>query len=197
MPENHVSIQRATGVVIQQLQYTDIARAQFHHDFTASGTEFDRDNSQISHMKFRRHVWLPRTATACHRLHAGDNFAEAERLDDEVVGSDFKTYQPIKFLRLRADENDGDVGRNGSNGTAGFVPAVAGLSGAGVGDAAVFARGYGIAMMIGVGLLLTGALVSWFGVGPLVSGGVPDPRLIPVHRSAHCAVAGMSLNVVA
>ncbi|SDT28449.1 drug resistance transporter, EmrB/QacA subfamily [Friedmanniella luteola] len=45
------------------------------------------------------------------------------------------------------------------------VPAVAGLGGAGVDDAAALGRGFVVAMLIGAGLLAVGAVVSWAGLG--------------------------------
>jgi len=75
------------------------------------------------------------------------------------------------------------------------VPTVAGLSGAGVMDAAAFDRGYGIAMWIGVGLLLAAALVSWFGIGRYDGGSAaPDPELVAVHRDVHCGVSAPALH---
>lgn len=56
------------------------------------------------------------------------------------------------------------------------VPAVAGLSGAGVGDAASFDRGFGTAMLIGVALLLVGAGLSWFGLGRGGAAPLSTPR---------------------
>jgi hypothetical protein len=70
------------------------------------------------------------------------------------------------------------------------VPAVAGLSGAGVTDARAFDRGYGLAMLIGVGLLVLAALVSWFGIGPRGSRPVRRGReVVPVDRVSHCGVS--------
>ena len=44
------------------------------------------------------------------------------------------------------------------------VPAVAGLSGSGAVGASALRGGFGVAMLIGTGLLVAGALVSWFGL---------------------------------
>ena len=45
------------------------------------------------------------------------------------------------------------------------VPTLAGLSGAGVDDAAALRSGFGTAMLIGAVALAVGAVVSWFGLG--------------------------------
>lgn len=74
------------------------------------------------------------------------------------------------------------------------VPALAGLSGAGISDAATFDRGYGIAMMIGVGLLVAAAVVSWFGVGRVAPEAVEDPQLVAVHRASHCGISSPPLH---
>ncbi len=75
------------------------------------------------------------------------------------------------------------------------VPAVAGLSGAGLTDPAAFDRGFGMAMMIGVVLLVAGALVSWFGIGLVGSTPTTDgPGVVPVHRASHCGVSAPCLH---
>lgn len=76
------------------------------------------------------------------------------------------------------------------------VPALAGLSGTGVTDARAFDRGFGVAMMIGVGLLVAAATVSWFGVGRGASAvkRPNEPDRIGVHRISHCAVTGPALH---
>ena len=81
------------------------------------------------------------------------------------------------------------------------VPGVAGLSGAGLNDAAVLNQGFRVAMLVGVGLLVAGALVSWFGLGrpdrPAPSAGQPDEtadQRIAVHRCSHCATSGPQLH---
>ncbi|MET1008258.1 MAG: MFS transporter [Propionibacteriaceae bacterium] len=75
------------------------------------------------------------------------------------------------------------------------VPALAGLSSAGVSDAAAFDSGYDVAMLIGVGLLVTGALVSWFGVGRIPKSTVtPSDGRVPVHTAPHCAVSHPALH---
>jgi len=45
------------------------------------------------------------------------------------------------------------------------VPVLAGLGGAGADDPTALARGFVVAMLIGAGLLVAGAAVSWFGLG--------------------------------
>lgn len=49
-----------------------------------------------------------------------------------------------------------------------IIPAVAGLSSAGLTDTGELNRGFRTAMLIGAGLLVAAAVVSWFGVGPTV-----------------------------
>ena len=71
------------------------------------------------------------------------------------------------------------------------VPALAGLSGAGLEDATTFDRGFRTAMLIGAGLLLTAAAVSWLG---LPRSGQPqtsaeDADRLPVQRTHHCPVS--------
>ena len=126
MKKNSVAIQRATGVVEQQLQDSDIARTEFNDIITAPRSQFYGDDFEITQLKVRRHVWLPRAAASGNRLHAGDDFTKAEGFDDKIVRSDFEPNQPVKFFRLRADENDGNAGGDCPNGATYFVPAVTG-----------------------------------------------------------------------
>ncbi len=53
------------------------------------------------------------------------------------------------------------------------IPAVVGLSSPGGQEGPGFDRGFGSAMLIGVGLLVMAALVSWFGVGKFAVAEVP------------------------
>ena len=76
------------------------------------------------------------------------------------------------------------------------VPALAGLSSAGIEDAAALGRGFVTSMLIGAGLLVVGALVAWFGVGRTEPA---KPELRPadrvaVHRCTHCATSGPQLH---
>lgn len=79
------------------------------------------------------------------------------------------------------------------------VPAVAGLSTAGLTDVSAFNRGFDVAMLICVGLLVVAALVSWLGIGRLASaapGGAEQrarEELVPVHRAHHCPVSSPPL----
>jgi len=73
------------------------------------------------------------------------------------------------------------------------VPAVAGMSSAGPGDTVALQAGFGTAMIIGVGLCLLAAAVSWFGVGPFRSRDAGTSEVsgrLAVHRNTHCAVSG-------
>ena len=76
------------------------------------------------------------------------------------------------------------------------VPAAAGLSGAGIDDPAAFDRGYGIAMVIGLVLLLAAALASWVGVGPLPAAGAEpvSAEVLPVQRLLHCGISAPALH---
>jgi MFS family permease len=80
------------------------------------------------------------------------------------------------------------------------VPTVAGLSSAGLSDAATFARGYGIAMMISIGLLLSAAALSWWGIGRTPDASEvdisPDTERVPVHLVAHCPISSPALHPV-
>lgn len=77
------------------------------------------------------------------------------------------------------------------------VPAVAGLSGAGLSDAATFDRGFGVTMTIGIGLLLAGSVVSWFGIGHRgapATPSAPDQQRLDVPRVSHCGVSAPALH---
>ena len=76
------------------------------------------------------------------------------------------------------------------------VPSAAGLSAVGIDDAPAIDRGYGIAMIVGTGLLLAAALVSWVGIGARSAAAAqpPSTEVVPVHRSLHCAITGPALH---
>lgn len=74
-----------------------------------------------------------------------------------------------------------------------IIPAVVGLSSAGLDDATVLSRGFRLAMIIGAGLLLVAALVSWFGIGPLRSHRRPGGRG-SAHRRYQCPVGAPQLH---
>jgi EmrB/QacA subfamily drug resistance transporter len=80
------------------------------------------------------------------------------------------------------------------------VPTIAGLSSAGLADAATFARGYGIAMMISIGLLLAAAALSWWGIGRIPEASdldiSSDTERVPVHLVAHCPISSPALHPV-
>jgi EmrB/QacA subfamily drug resistance transporter len=73
------------------------------------------------------------------------------------------------------------------------VPGLAGLGRADVLGPAAFDRGFGVAMLIGAGLMVAAAVVSWFGVGRVSVVSRP-PDVIPVHRDNQCAVCGPALH---
>ena len=52
-------------------------------------------------------------------------FAEAEWFDDKIVGAYFEADQNVKFLRLRTDEDDVNIGSDRSSRPTNFVSTVA------------------------------------------------------------------------
>lgn len=75
-----------------------------------------------------------------------------------------------------------------------IIPAVAGLSSAGLSDATVLNYGFRLAMVIGAALLVAAALVSWFGVGPVHH--APDATSEPDARPPYqCPVSAPQLQL--
>lgn len=73
------------------------------------------------------------------------------------------------------------------------IPAVAGLSSAGLDDEVVLDQGFTTSMIIGAGLLIIAAAVSWFGVGrPVSPTSPPTPQTesteLALHRCHQCPV---------
>lgn len=73
-----------------------------------------------------------------------------------------------------------------------IVPAVGGLSSAGLGDAVVLAQGFRTAMVVAAGLLVIATVVSWFGIGPRPGARLPARR-IRAARRYQCPVGAPQL----
>lgn len=75
-----------------------------------------------------------------------------------------------------------------------IIPAVAGLSGVGLGNVTALSQGFRTSMIIGAALLVIGAVVAWFGVGRQ-PGSAPAPHdRVAVHRYSQCPVAAPGLH---
>ena len=77
-----------------------------------------------------------------------------------------------------------------------IIPAVAGLSGVGLGNVTALSQGFRTSMIIGAALLVIGAVVAWFGVGrqTVPSPAPSPPDRVAVHRYSQCPVAAPGLH---